>query len=446
MVAYSALMPRAKDPVTGKFIPNGGPVRKTVKAVPKGDLRNELGVSQTHHIGKTLYDDYLPQLRGRRAARVYREMSDGDATVGGLLFGIEALLREVEWYAEPADDSPAAVTAAEFLDSCLQDMTHTWGDHIASALTFLPFGFSAFEVVYRQRLETEGSKYSDGAWGWRKLAYRPQDTIENFEADEAGGTSGFVQSVSGKQILIPIEKSVIYRTTTQRGPEGKSILRSAYRSYYYAKRAEEIIAIGIDRNMAGLPLGRMPADSILAQDAAFTMMQDIVTRIKQDEQAGVVLPSDRDDGGNLLYDLELLTGDGGTDRLTGALAIVRAWKQDILASVLADFMGLGRDAVGSRALADPKIELWQKALEWVADVIAETLTRHAVPRLMALNGVPRALSPTLTHSPVKETDVAAMALAMKDFSGAGVPVAAGEEDPAVPYIRGLLGLPELPEV
>lgn len=438
-------MPRAKDPVTGKFVPNGGTQKPVAKAVPKGELRNELGVSQTHHVGRSLYDDYLPQLRGRRAAKVYREMADGDATVGGMLFGIEALLREITWHHEPADDSDQAIEAALYADSCMDDMTHTWGDHIGTAVGpdgFLPFGFAPFEIVYRQRTEAEGSKYSDGMWGWRKFAYRPQDTVENFVLDDNGGAQGFMQVASGRPaVMIPIEKTIIYRTTTARGPQGRSILRNAYKSWYYAKRTEEVLAIGIERNMVGMPLGRVPADSVIAQDAAFQVMKDIVTRIKQDEQAGVVLPSDRDEHG-YLYELELLSGDGGTDRLLGALAILRAWKQDILGSVLADFMGLGRDATGSRALADPKIELWQKSIEWVADVIAETQTRHVTPRLMKLNGYPRALSPTLTHSPVKETDVAALATAIKDIAGAGVPIVPVESDALVAHLSDLLGLPQ----
>ena len=436
-------MPRIKDPATGRFIPNN-PVTKA--AAPKLELKSELGVSTTHRVGRSLYDDYLPQLRGRKAARVYRQMSEGDPTVSGFLFGIEAVLREITWHADPADESPAAQDAAEFLDTCLDDMTHTWGDHIAVALSELAYGFSAFEIVYRQRLEAEGSKYSDGKWGWRKLAYRPQDSIQEFAMDETGGTQGIVQSVSGANILIPIEKLVLYRTTTQRGPEGKSLLRGAYRPWYFKNRAEEIMAIGIERDLAGLPIGRIPGDSIISADSNYTFMKQLVTRVKRDEQEGVVLPSDRDESGNHLYEFELMSAAGGSERLAGVLAITRAFSQDILASVLADFMGLGRDAVGSRALADPKIGLWLKSLEFIADGIADTLTRHAVPRLMALNGVPRNLSPVVSHSPVKETDVAAVAAALKDFSAAGFPIVADDGEATVNHLRGLVGLPVLENV
>ena len=433
-------MATPRDPNTGKF---STPKRIAKAAVPKGELTNELGVQTTHRIGRSLYDDYLPQLRGRRAAKVWREMSDGDATIGGLLFGVESIIRGLDWYAEPADDTPQAQDAAEFADTCRDDMTHTWGDHIASALTFLPFGFSAFEIVYRQRVETSGSKYSDGRWGWRKLAYRPQDTIETFETDEAGGVQGIVQSASGRPaIMIPIEKALLYRTTSQRGPEGRSLLRNAYRAWYYMKRIEEVMAIGVERDLAGLPMMRIPADSIIAGDSHYLTAKDIVTRVKRDEQEGILLPSDRDEAGNLMYEFTLLQGAGGSERLAGVLAIKRAFAQDILASVLADFMGLGRDAVGSRALADPKIELWLKALEWVADSIAEVHTRHGLPRLMALNGFPRNVSPTLAHSPVKETDVQMVATALKDIAGAGVPIVGVEDDALVAHLRNLLGLPQ----
>lgn len=426
-------MPRMRDPHTGKFVPNR-PISKAAT-----DLTNELGVQSTHRMGRSIYDDYLPQLRGKRAARVYREMADGDATIGGLLFGVESLLRGVEWHAEPADDTPAAEAWAEFVESCLDDMTHTWGDHIASALTYLPYGFSAFEIVYRKRDEASGSKHSDGMWGWRKFGYRPQDTIEEFLLDDAGGVQGVRQATNGGQVTIPIEKLVVYRTTSQRGPEGRSVLRNAYRAWFFKKRFEEIMAVGVERDLAGLPVLYIPAENLIAKDATYEAMKDLVTRVKRDEQEGVILPSDRDDKGQRLYEFELMAAGGGSERLNGVLAISRAFSQDILGSVLADFMGLGRDAVGSRALADPKIELWQKALEWIADVIADTLTRHAVPRLIAVNGGPRALAPEIRHTPLQPTDVAALAAAVKDIAAAGIPIVGDESDTMPDRFRELLG-------
>jgi hypothetical protein len=40
--------------------------------------------------------------------------------------------------------------------------------------------------------------------------------------------------------VIPIEKSLLFRTSIAKGnPEGVSLLRTAYRSWYFKKRLEE---------------------------------------------------------------------------------------------------------------------------------------------------------------------------------------------------------------
>jgi hypothetical protein len=419
-------MPR--DPNTGKFVsgvPRQGTGTTSHSDVVKADKpRNpgaELGISTKHRLGRNLYDDFLPQLRGQKAARIYREMSDNDATVGGVLFAIENLLRELTWTAVPSDDlNDEAVAQADFVNECLDDMTHAWGDHISAALTMLSFGFAPFEIVYRRRTERDGSKFDDGQWGWRKFAYRPQDTIAEIQTDRAGGYEGIWQYADESQVFIPIEKLVVYRTTMSRGPEGRSLLRNAYVPWFRKKRAEELLLIGIERDLAGLPTAWIPADDILGGGASYDMWKRIVQRTKRDEQDGLVLPLEYDENGNRLYDFTLMSSGSGRDRLGSVLAVTRSWANDIAGSMLADWAGLGRDAVGSRALAAPKIDIFLKALETYADMIADTVSRHAIPRLMALNGVPRQLNPIMTHSPVEDIDLEALGSFIQRTAQAGM--------------------------
>jgi hypothetical protein len=60
-------------------------------------------------------------------------------------------------------------------------------------------------------------------------------------------------------VFIPIEKMLLFRTTVQRNnPEGRSMLRTAYRPWRNKKRIEEIEGVGIERDLAGLPMARIP--------------------------------------------------------------------------------------------------------------------------------------------------------------------------------------------
>ena len=135
----------------------------------------------------------MPQLRFEKATRVFTEMRDNDTTVGAILFAIEMLLRQVDWDVEPDPDDPAGDARAEFLEECMEDMSHSWSDFIAECLSFLVFGWSFHEIVYKYRRGPDAdpaSKFTDGKLGWRKFPIRAQDTRLRWEFDENGGVQG----------------------------------------------------------------------------------------------------------------------------------------------------------------------------------------------------------------------------------------------------------------
>ena len=54
-------------------------------------------IGQRRYAG-TLYEEFLPELRGRRGTEVYREMSENDDVVGAVLFAVEMLVRQCKGY------------------------------------------------------------------------------------------------------------------------------------------------------------------------------------------------------------------------------------------------------------------------------------------------------------------------------------------------------------
>ena len=79
-------------------------------------------------------------------------MSENDDVVGAILFAIEMLVRQTDWNVEPGGDSQADIDAAEFVESCMNDMQNTWIDTISEILSFLTFGWSYHEIVYKRRM------------------------------------------------------------------------------------------------------------------------------------------------------------------------------------------------------------------------------------------------------------------------------------------------------
>ena len=123
------------------------------KKLSETEAKKILGVAGDNtHNGQIRADEFLPELRGKKAIRKYREMRDNDSTIGAVMYATEQVLRDVELKVVPCNDTPEAKKEAEFVESVLDDMDHTLDDHIAEALSSLSYGFAWFEVVYKRRV------------------------------------------------------------------------------------------------------------------------------------------------------------------------------------------------------------------------------------------------------------------------------------------------------
>ena len=137
------------------------------KKLSEAQAKQVLGVAGDNvHNGQIRADEFLPELRGKKAIRKYREMRDNDSTIGAVMYATEQVLRDVKLHVKPANDTEEAKREAEFVKSVLDDMDHTLDDHIAEALSFLSYGFAWFEVVYKRRggdaiSGKKNSKYDD---------------------------------------------------------------------------------------------------------------------------------------------------------------------------------------------------------------------------------------------------------------------------------------------
>ena len=414
----------------------------------------EIGSSGLHQYGGEIQQDFLRQLRGKQAYANYREMADNDPVVGAMLHSIEMLIRAVDWTVEPSDpDDERSIAEAEFVSSCLGDMSDSWADTLAAIMGFLVYGYSYHEIVYKRRQgytkdPRTRSKYTDGRIGWRKLPTRSQETIDRWNLDDNGGIRGAYQNDPNSQkkgvVYLPIEKALLFRTTSKlNNPQGRSILRNAFIPWYYKRRIQEIEAIGIERDLAGLPVALVPPQllSIAAtaeERAALDAIKQIVRNVKRDEQEGIVFPLAYDpETGNLAYDLKLLSTGGRRQFDTDA--IVGRYDQRIAMTVLADFLLLGHENVGSQALSVSKVDLFVRSLDAYLSEIAEVFNQHGIPRLMRLNGVDEALSPTLTWSTPKSVDLGALGSFITSLAQAGAPLFPDESLEG--YLRGVAGLP-----
>ena len=429
------------------------------KKLSETEAKKILGVAGDNtHNGQIRADEFLPELRGKKAIRKYREMRDNDSTIGAVMYATEQVLRDVDLKVVPCNDTPEAKKEAEFLESVIDDMEHSLDDHVAEALSCLSYGFSWFEVVYKRRGGPEFrdykkySKYSDGRIGIRKLAARAPWTVSRFDVDKKSGeVLGLFQEGSyyGKTNYIPANKSLYYKTTSINGdPSGRSILRNAYTSYEYLNNLQAIEAIAVERELAGIPVARIPSeylssDATSAQVAFRSNLEDILRDVKFNEQGYIITPSDTypDKDGSptniRLVDVELMSSSGS--RNIDIDPIVSRYQHDIARSVLSEFLLLGaHSAGGSYALSKSKTDLFLRALESYISAITDVLNKQLVERLWQLNGLSYDTMPYIKAGDVAPHDLREIAAFLRNLNGADINVS---DHPEV--IQDLMDIAEL---
>lgn len=439
-----SLAPQADIP-DGATLPQPGPMQ-------------EMGLTGLKRVSGYVEEEFLPALRGRNAVKVFREMGMNDSAAGALLFVIETLISETKWSVTPASQDPEDLAAAEFLESCMDDMNQPWSAFITEACSMFQFGYSWHEIVYKKRVgpwetdPTKRSMYTDGLIGWRKLPIRAQETNWRWIFDESGGIQGFVQMAppTYKQVTIPIERSLLFRTRSNKGdPEGFSLLRRAYRSWHILKRIQEIQAVGMERDLAGMPTGKLPASYLNArqgtmQAATRDSFRKMVRGVRRDENEGILIPSDTDEKGNPLFAFELMNSGGS--RQFDIEATIQRLQGEIMRTVMADFLILGtsgQSSTGSYAMHTDKTGLFRTAINSFAKSMADTLNRYGVPRLFALNGWKPDQLPKFEVANIDPPDLEQLASLISSTAGAGM---TWFPNPTLEkFILDIAGLPEMPD-
>lgn len=406
----------------------------------------EIGRVGQRRYGGIFYEEFLSELRGRKGAEVFTEMSNNDETIGAILFAIEMLVRQASWNVEPGGSTAKDREAAEFVKSCMDDMQQTWIDTISEILSFLTYGWSFHEIVYKRRMgrtkdNRTSSKYDDGLIGWMKLPIRSQETLYQWEYDDQDNLIGMTQMPPPDfgLITIPMNKAMLFRTRSRKdNPEGRSILRTAYRSWYFKRRIQEIEGIGIERDLAGLPVITTPEGMDIwdkddeDMNAIRAGLEAMVKNIRRDSTEGLVLPFG--------YTFEL-TSTGGS-RQFDTNSIIARYDTKISQTVLADFIQLGHESVGSFALSSDKTNLFSMAICAFLDIICQTFNSQGIPALIDINGDHFAGVtdyPRLTHGDIEDVDLATVATFIKDMTSIGVII---PDESLEDYVRQLGKLPK----
>jgi len=426
----------AAEPNPG--VPSAGPNpvsleranQKTLPSIPlqRSFPRAELGDSGTRTLHGIITEEYNSQLQGIQGIRVFDEMRKSDGTIRAAVLVCTLPIRRAQWFVNPiVDEDPVQSEKnqeiANFVEHALFDwMDIVWDDFIRQALLMVSFGVMVFEKVYGV-VEHEGKQYVTVT----KMAPRLPKSILQWELPDR--TFGIQQiRQDGVLAMIPGSKMLIF-VNEREGDNwwGTSMLRAAYKHYYYKNTFYHIDGVAFERQGMGVPMIEMPAgytaaDEVKAQTAA--------QNLRGNQNAYMVVPPG--------YKASFMDMGGKTTR--DPATSIQHHDKAILQSVLAQFLELGasKASSGSRALSQDHSDLFLKAMESIANILSGVVNKDLIKELVDLNFDDVKVYPQLDFSGITKVDITALGTAYSQLVTAGA-LTPTEDDQQ--YIRAALGLP-----
>ncbi len=318
------------------------------------------------------------------------------------------LIAHPKWTVRPSDpDNPEAVLLAEWTEEVLHSMHTPWYRIVRKAGLYRFHGFGIHEWI--------ACKREDGSIGLKDIEARPQHTIWQWDVLEDGTINGVWQRnpQTGQLLGLPRGKLMyLVDDTLTDSPEGIGLFRHCAAPYARLRQFFELETRAYERDMRGIPVGRIPyaainkaieADTIKKEDAdkLIATMEKMVQTQVTGSSTGLIMDSapylnTTADGftysAAMQWGFELLQG-GAMGMAEISQAIDRT-QREIARMIGVEHIMMG-DAGGNRALSQDK----SRNLFLVANSVLSNISAQAqmdvIQPLWDLNGFDDKLQPSL---------------------------------------------------
>lgn len=374
----------------------------TVDRRPRLDLHEVGGTGSIISGGMLLQQDYNTDLQTPAIYDVYDRMRRSDGQVRAALSVIKLPLLSVDWYVEPASDTPQDIEISDYLNDRIKNMTITWHNMLRQALLCLDYGSMPFEKVWEIR---------DNLVNLRKLSPRMPKTITKWNMDDEGGLESITQSTykgGGFGVYdIPVEKLLVF-VNEQEGSDykGTSILRAAYKHWYFKDKLYIIDAISKERRAIGIDVGTLKGPDVDENDRR--QLENALMTLHAHEKQFFIEQDER-----FSYRVEGLRGN-----ISDSMGSIEHHDLRILRSVLAEFLAMGAGSSGSLAMHKDKSTFFLMALESIATNMCDTFNNYLIKQWVDYNWVVDKY-PTMCHGRLDTRDISALADAVSKLLSAG---------------------------
>jgi hypothetical protein len=413
-----------------------------VTAIKRPDVAAvERGATGTENMGGIITgEEYNSALVPPNCFRIYDEMRMSDPHVQASLEIVKTPIQSANWTVQPPKEpTPQEQEVADFCQSALFErgaMKDTWKYFLEHALMQLDFGVMPFERVW-----TLGG---DNRVRLHRLAPRLPRTIQKWVVDEKNGT-GDLQAMEQlamkdgrfQTLTIPADAlSVFVRKREGDNWWGRSILRSAYKPWYYLCQAERAEAVRIFRYGVGVPVASRDKD-YGPKDGELEKVEAIAKGMVSHEKSYIVTHTG--------WNWSILVPQGGTGGDTGTALACEKHAKAIMRNVLAEFMAGGADGLNSgrtRTLANVFTSMLYSTSEDICGVLDLTVLRPLCEFNFQMEAQ-KLRYPSIVANDVTDVDVKQLSDIVGRLTAFKIVTA---DDDLEGFFRELLGLPALQEM
>lgn len=350
--------------------------------IAPGTAMQEFGYTAPSPFTSWTRRDDNTKLQDQRGIRIYYNMRRQDGAVRASMRLVKTPVQGAHWFIEPwtpDDNTPASTqdkNIATFVaQNIFERLNVPWATTLGDILLMLDYGYMAFEKVY-QAIDT------DGKMRLQKIAPRHPLDIQEWLYDFNGGPDGvkmFSNPYSGPspvsegtgmdaltERFIPINKMVVFSHEPEAGDiSGISILRSAYKHWYYKDTLYKIDAIQKERHGIGIPVIKLPPGFTTSDQQ---LADNLGRNLRTNERAHVTLPP--------LWDLVFAKLEG---QPVDCMKSIEHHDMRIKSNVLGSFM----DA--TTGTQDSNVDIFLKSTRYIADYICDVFNKYVIKQLVDLN-------------------------------------------------------------
>ena len=379
-------------------------------------------------------EDISKLWKGKRKKEFIAEMILNDPYCSAWINSKNAIALKPDWIIKPSEDkedgsSDKALEYAKLIKEMLfDDMSMSFNSFILNSITMAEYGFSLAEIVMKKRNgltndPNTSSLFNDGLFGISKLAPRWQNSISKWDIDDNGNITNVYQRGDSfnTDVKIPYKKVLHFVMNGYNGnPEGESVLRGTFMSYYNKKNIERIQRETFERGFTGILDVQVPPRYMSKKNTSpesqevRRSLETFMRNVKQGKEAGIIRPYSKD------FVIELIEGKVGTGLDPDKM--IDRYNNEIVMCLLADsFMGQSK-VYQSKDGSGTKNKLYKSFIGIILSEIKEQVNKKLIPMIFDINGLDKTLMPYLDYGNLDDLDLQAMSWFIQSVAKNGAPL------------------------